>query len=962
VQHQSSEAFDEQFELPNGPSCGFDGRFPGPAARQDCDVRAAATALKLESLLEAAQDHIFSLDRDLRFTYLNGKARAYFGLAEDLVGRNVLEVLPGAGETDFAKAFLRVLREGGTEAVEAFFPPSGRWYETSATANGEGITVFFRDITRRRKIEAELQESHNRSRRELEAMLDGLPEMVWSADRDGSAGYTNERWHEFTGIPREAPDKASAFFTLIHPDDVAQFLSRWRSSQSAGSSSEIQYRLRHHSGEYRWVRGRVRPERNARGEIIRWYGTLTDVHEGVLAEQGMEQQRELLQTVIDSVSDLIFVKDRSSRFVLVNKALEEGCGIRPGSRTNKRISAGLRTRFELTDQEVISTGAKLETEDTIPIFGEDRRFETVKVPWIDRGQIAGVIGVSRDVTNRRLAEAALLESEALYRSILEASGDCIKILGVDGTLQFMNGPGACAMEIDHVDNVLGQNWPTLWPIEAQKTAKAAVEEARAGHPARFTDLCPTAKGMPKWWDVVITPMTNEAGEVTRLLAISRDITATREAADKLRWTSEHDGLTTLPNREAFQAHLQAATLRAMESGGMVGLLLMDLDHFKHVNDTLGHAAGDHLLKTFGERLKSSVRGTDLVARLGGDEFAIILEGVQAQDDLVKVGEGILKRLHAPIRYGERVLSAGASIGGAVFPNDAASAHELFKNADTALYALKNAGRGGTRMFHNYMREEAQKVASQLSLARVAISEKSVIPHYQQKIDLQTGRVRGFEALLRWNHPSQGIQSPDTVAEAFKDYELASKIGELMQTKVFSDIRSWQRAGINFGRVSINAAPAEFLRDDFAERLLVRLAEYQIAGEAIEVEVTEHVFLDRGAEYVTRALKLLNENGIRISLDDFGTGYSSLSHLRDFPVDVVKIDRSFISRMVEEPEIRAIVSAVVDLAASLSLEVVAEGIETEEQAAVLRNQGCGSGQGYLFGRAVIADEVRLLLSR
>jgi diguanylate cyclase (GGDEF)-like protein len=455
-------------------------------------------------------------------------------------------------------------------------------------------------------------------------------------------------------------------------------------------------------------------------------------------------------------------------------------------------------------------------------------------------------------------------------------------------------------------------------------------------------------------------MTDERGEVTALLSISRDITATREAADQLRWTSEHDGLTTLPNREAFQAHLQAATLRAMESGGMVGLLLMDLDHFKHVNDTLGHAAGDHLLRTFGERLKQSVRGTDLVARLGGDEFAIILEGVKAQEDLLKAGEGILGRLQAPIRYGDRVLSAGASIGGALFPTDAASAHELFKNADTALYALKNAGRGGTRMFHNYMREEAQKVASQLSLARVAISHKSVIPHYQQKIELKTGKVRGFEALLRWSHPTRGIQPPDTVAEAFKDYELASKIGELMQTKVFSDICSWQRAGVPFGRVSINAAPAEFLRDDYAERLLDRLAKYQLPGELIEIEVTEHVFLERGSEYVSRALKLLNKNGIKISLDDFGTGYSSLSHLRDFPVDVVKIDRSFISKMVEEPEIRAIVSAVIDLAASLSIDVVAEGIETEEQEAVLRSQGCGLGQGYLFGRAVIADEVRVLL--
>jgi diguanylate cyclase (GGDEF)-like protein/PAS domain S-box-containing protein len=569
-------------------------------------------------------------------------------------------------------------------------------------------------------------------------------------------------------------------------------------------------------------------------------------------------------------------------------------------------------------------------------------------------------GIQQDITERKLAELALADSDLLHRSILEASEDCIKLLDLDGRLELMNGPGACSMEIDDLQKVLGRTWAELWPKKARKTVSAAVAEARAGRSARFTDFCPTAKGQPRWWDVIVTPITNENGEVTRLLSISRDITCTREAADKLRWTSQHDGLTTLPNREAFQAHLQAATLRAMETGGSVGLLLMDLDHFKHVNDTLGHAAGDHLLKTFGERLKASVRGSDLVARLGGDEFAVILEGVKEQDDLLKAGEGILTRLHAPIRYGERVLSAGASIGGALFPLDAVSAHELFNNADTALYAIKNSGRGGTGMFHNYMREEAQKVASQLSLARVAISEESVIPHYQQKIELKSGRIRGFEALLRWKHPTRGIQLPDTVAEAFKDYELASKIGELMQMKVFSDIRSWQRAGVDFGRISINAAPAEFLRDDYAERLLERLAQYRVAGEMVEIEVTEHVFLDRGSEYVSRALKLLNESGVRISLDDFGTGYSSLSHLRDFPVDVVKVDRSFISRMVDEPEIQAIVAAVVNLAASLSIDVVAEGIETDEQRSMLLGQGCALGQGYLFGRAVIADEVPIIL--
>jgi diguanylate cyclase (GGDEF)-like protein len=399
----------------------------------------------------------------------------------------------------------------------------------------------------------------------------------------------------------------------------------------------------------------------------------------------------------------------------------------------------------------------------------------------------------------------------------------------------------------------------------------------------------------------------------------------------------------------------------METQGQIGLLLLDLDHFKHVNDTLGHGAGDQLLKTFAKRLTDCVRADDFVARLGGDEFAVILKSVDDEDDLCRAGTSILQRLQAPISYEGRTLSGSASIGGALFPRDAESANDLLRNADTALYALKGAGRGGTKLFRSDMRVQLQQAASQLSVARTMLSRDSIVPFFQQKVDLQTGGIVGFEALLRWQHPTRGLQLPGTITESFKDYELASRIGEQMQEAAFVEMRGWLEAGIDFGRVSINAAPSEFLRDDYAERLLERMAAQAIPPQTVEIEVTEHVFLERGAEYVLRALNLLDGAGVRISLDDFGTGSSSLSHLRDFPVDVIKIDQTFVARMGDEPDIGAIVSAVIDLAASLSLEVVAEGIETPAQAALLRRKGCSIGQGYHFGKAVRAGAVPQLLS-
>jgi diguanylate cyclase (GGDEF)-like protein len=400
----------------------------------------------------------------------------------------------------------------------------------------------------------------------------------------------------------------------------------------------------------------------------------------------------------------------------------------------------------------------------------------------------------------------------------------------------------------------------------------------------------------------------------------------------------------------------------MKSGGQIGLLLIDLDHFKHVNDSLGHSAGDALLRSIAERLRGAIREGDFVARIGGDEFAVVLEHLDSEETMLRVGDELQSLIQTPARIAARAVRAGASIGGALFPRNAATADDLFKHADTALYALKQDGRGGTRLFDFYMLDEAERSASQLRLARGAVTDRTVVPVYQPKFDLTDGSMVGLEALLRWRHPRKGLQLPGTLEEAFADYELAAKIGDLMQRKVARDMRSWLDSEFDFGRVAINAAPAEFLRDDYAEHLLHVLAEADVPPSRIEIEITEHAFLGRANEYVARALAVLKDAGVTIALDDFGTGSSSLSHLRDFPVDVAKIDMSFVQQMTEDDEIAAIVTAVVRLASSLSIDVVAEGVDKADQLELLRVMGCRFAQGHLFAAAVEAKEVAVLVPR
>ncbi len=601
-------------------------------------------------------------------------------------------------------------------------------------------------------------------------------------------------------------------------------------------------------------------------------------------------------------------------------------------------------------QTAVQSGEPYENQFRLRFRSGEYRWTLVRArPEMDaKGRTRRWIGTCTDIHDRIVAETALAEKERLYRSVLEASADCIKIMCLEGRLRLMNQPGLKLMDLPDFSPVKGQLWWEAWPPDMQSIVRASVEDASRGETVRFSGPCPTATGTPKWWDVIVTPIRDCSGEISGILSISRDGTVEREKSQELEWASEHDPLTGLPNRRAFQKRLQAAVLRSMRHGSKVGLLIIDLDHFKHVNDTLGHAAGDGLLKKFSERLKASMRSEDFVGRIGGDEFAIVVENVRSGADLRLIGDKAAEALNAPLRLQGRALSGGASIGGAIFPDDADNANELFKVADTALYALKGEGRGGTKLFHSYMREEAQRVASQLSLARIAVNEASVLPYYQPKVELATNRVAGFEALLRWSHPREGLQAPETIEEAFKDYELSSKIGALMQCKVLDDVRGWLRAGVEFGRLAVNAAPAEFLRDDYAERLLERLRCYGVPPSRLEIEITEHVLMANGSRYVHRALAELKNAGVTIALDDFGTGYSSLSHLRDFPVDVVKVDKSFVQRMICDPEIASIVTAVINLANSLNIQSVAEGVESQEQADLLLAAGCSLGQGYYLG--------------
>jgi diguanylate cyclase (GGDEF)-like protein len=418
------------------------------------------------------------------------------------------------------------------------------------------------------------------------------------------------------------------------------------------------------------------------------------------------------------------------------------------------------------------------------------------------------------------------------------------------------------------------------------------------------------------------------------------------------WMAEHDPLTGLSNRAVLQDQLDAILAGAERTGA---LLILDIDNFKAINDTLGHDAGDQLLARLASRMEEAVGSDGLVARLGGDEFVILVEA-SSDVAVLDVGAQIYAGLSEPFEYQGRLLACGASIGASRLWQDGANRSEIMKNADIALYAAKTAGRGQLKLFEPAMKAEVERREAMVAAALAALKGDRVMPFFQPKVALGSSRIVGFEALLRWRDETGAVRGANEIRPAFEDPALGAALSERMIGRTLAQIEAWLADGVPFGHVAINLTAVDFRRDGFAKNLLARLRQSRIPPSCLQIEVTETVFLGRGAGYVETVLRSLSESGIRIALDDFGTGYASLSHLSQFPIDLLKIDRSFVQQLGESAEAAAISAAVINLGHCLGMEIVAEGVETAEQEAMLTALACDLAQGFLYSKALPAEEV------
>ncbi|MDO8589257.1 MAG: EAL domain-containing protein [Armatimonadota bacterium] len=926
---------------------------------RDTNRKLAASESRYRSVVEGSPNWVSLLDLQGQCVGINRAGLETVDRTEDeILGQRFVELWPDeyweSVETALEKA-----REGSTSSLEADYvrqdgQRTSLQVSVGPVAADDGrirrLVALASDITQRKRAEQALRESEEKYRNVVERANDGI-----AIFQDDTIVFANRRFAEMAGY-------TVVEMTGMPIGDYAELcgvpvLAERYTKRMAGEDVPAVY----DSAIISKDGGRLDVEVNA--GIISYQGRPADlvlfrnITERKRIEEAVERSRDSYLSLFEEFPALIWRSGADGKcdyfngtwLAFTGRTIEQESGggwiegIHPDD-----IKRRMTTYFQaFKSRQPFELEYRLQRHD-----GEYRWIIDRGAPINDvDGKFMGYVGSCFDITDMKHAESNM----RMHTSAMNAAGDQIVITDPDGRIEFVN---------------LAFERETGYGSEEVIGKKPSVLKSGEHDAAFYDELWNTIRSGRTWQgeivnrrkdgglyteDMTITPVKNESGEIERFIAIKRNITEKKVYEKQLDRLAHYDHLTGLPNRLLFADRLTQNLAKARRNGESLAVMFLDLDRFKNINDTLGHSIGDILLNGVARRLTACLREMDTVARMGGDEFTIILSQISQPDDATNVAQKILDSLAKPFDVGGGYeLFVSASIGITMFPLDGSDVETLVKNADTAMYRAKEQGRNNWQLCTSATNAAAlQRMELETSLRR-AVDREELLAHYQPRVDLSTGRIVGTEALLRWQHPELGLVSPAEFIPLAEDTGLIIPIGEWALREACAQNKAWQDSGLPKMPVAVNLSPRQFRQKDLVEIVAGILKETGLDPKYLELEVTESAIMHKPS-VAAAALRRLKDMGVQVSIDDFGAGQSSLSYLKRFPIDTLKIDQSFIRDITTDPDDAAIARAIVAMAHSLKLNVIAEGVETLEQLQFLRSLDCDEVQGYFISRPVPAEE-------
>ena len=796
----------------------------------------------------------------------------------------------------------------------------------------------------------------------FETLLDSIPVPVFYKNRQGQYVGCNHAFEDFLGCTKEQMIGKSVF-ELSPPELAKIYYAQDESLFAEGGIQRYEAKVMDRAGAVHEVIFNKAVFADGQGNPAGLIGAILDVTERNQAERKLKKALHFAEGMIAAIPDILFEVDRDGRYRQVWTRNQ-------GLLSHQRETLLGRTVDELLPPDAASAAMKAIQEadengacygHLIPVTqqtGELRWFEhsVAKMQDDDPAAAARFVVLSRDVTARKQAKDDIDGARRRLLTVIQTIPDMVWLKDEEG------GYLLCNHAFEHLvgksaAEICGKTDDDLFDTELARFFCERDKEVMAGGRIRLNEEWVTCRdsGEAILLETRKVPVFAEDGAVTGILGVARDITELNASRQEIHRLAFYDPLTSLPNRVLFNGRLLQMIADAARLGRPAGVMLIDLDHFKTVNDTMGHPIGDELLGQAAQRLTACMPAPNTVARLGGDEFAILVPEIQDGDDLVRIAERVLDEFNEQFLLQGKEVFMSCSIGVALYPDDSKDANDLVKYADSAMYSAKRSGRSRVCFYSKDLTASAEEYMVLEAALRRAIERRELELHYQPKILLKTGMTIGSEALLRWRHPEMGLVPPMRFIRIAEESGLIEHLGRWVLGEACRTAVELNAGGQTLHKVAINLSARECQSQDLAGTVAGILAETGCRPEWIEIEITERLLLDQKTAAL-ETLSALRAMGITIAIDDFGTGYSALSYLAHFPIDTLKVDRSFINGAANCPKAQELVKAILSIARCLGQEVVAEGVETSEQAEFLVANGCDAAQGFFYSKPVTKAEM------